>query len=138
MGYKIGLEGKLYRGTAGSTATTEVTNVKDLSDEIDADVAEISNRAGGGWKSYRPTLKDVNLSWNMLWDPACAHCLFFKNAFLNGTPIALAVLDGAGGKGLDADFYVTKWGRNEPLTEGMEVPVEVKITTENRAPAWPD
>ena len=62
----------------------------------------------------------------------------FKTAYFNNTAIALAVLDGEGGSGLDADFSVTNFTRNEPLEEAITVNVTVKPTYVTRAPTWVD
>ncbi len=61
-----------------------------------------------------------------------------KSAYFNNTPIAMAVLDGEGGSGLDADFSVTNFTRNEPLEEAITVNVTVKPTYVTRAPTWVD
>ena len=138
MAFKIGLEGKLYRGASGSTASSPVENVKDLSIDMDAQTATMSNRAGGGWESSRVSIRSLNITWSMIWNSADADCLFFKNALINGTVIALNILDDTGGKGPDGDFVISKFGRNEPLLEGMEISVEAKVNTTSRAPTWPD
>jgi DNA invertase Pin-like site-specific DNA recombinase len=59
-----------------------------------------------------------------------------KNAYFNNTAIALAILDGENGEGLDADFSVTNFSRSEPLEEAVTVSVTVKPTYSTRAPAW--
>ena len=38
-----------------------------------------------------------------------------QNAYFNNTAIALAILDGENGEGLDADFAIMKFSRDEAL-----------------------
>jgi len=138
--FKLGLDGKFYRGAAGTTASTLVENVKDVTLSIEKGTADITRRKSGKWRSTKTTLMDGTLEWEMVWDPDDADIVAIKDAFFNDTPIALAVFDAAppDGKGLDADFVITKFGRNEPLEEGMTVPVEAKPNDELRIPDWID
>ena len=49
----------------------------------------------------------------------------------------LLILDAAtGGQGLDADFMVTKFTREEPLDEAIVVKVTAKPTLSTRSPTW--
>lgn len=41
-----------------------------------------------------------------------------------------------GGEGLDADFSITNFTRNEPLEEAITASVTAKPTYSTRAPAW--
>jgi RNA-directed DNA polymerase len=59
-----------------------------------------------------------------------------KDAYFNNEPIALAILDGVGGEGLDADFSITNFSRKEALEEAITVSVTAKPTYSTRAPAW--
>ncbi len=52
------------------------------------------------------------------------------------TDEAFLQLDAASGKGIDADYEVVRWGREEPLRDMMRVPVTIKPTNVNRAPTW--
>jgi hypothetical protein len=72
----------------------------------------------------------------MVWNSDDAGFAAIKNAYLNGTAIALAILDGADGEGLDADFAITSFSRSENLEDAMTVSVTAKPTYSTRAPAW--
>ena len=134
--YKLGLEGKLYHGAAGSTANTELANVKDLTLNLESSEADVTTRANNGWRATVAALKDASIEWDMVWDADDAGFTAIKNAYFNGTPIALAILDGANGEGLDADFAITGFSRSEPLEEAMSVSVTAKPTYSTRAPQW--
>ena len=45
MAVVLGLDAVLYRGTAGTKATTEVTNVKDLTINLESGEADVTTRA---------------------------------------------------------------------------------------------
>ena len=51
MAIVLGLDAKLFRGTAGSQAATEVTNVKDLTLNLESGEADVTTRATQGWKA---------------------------------------------------------------------------------------
>ena len=133
---KLGLEGKLYHGTAGSTANTELKNAKDVTLNLESSEADVTTRANNGWKATFAALKDASIEWTMLWDPADTGFVAIRNAYFGNTAIALAVLDGENGEGLDADFAITKFSREEPLEEAMSVSVTAKPTYSTRAPQW--
>jgi len=138
MGVKIGLEGKLYRGTAGSTAGTEITNAKDVALKLNMSEADHARRGDAGWDSTSVATIGAELTFGMVYDSADASFVALKNAALNRTPLAFANLDGTGGKGMDADFVITGFGRDEPLKAGMTVPVTCKNNNDIRVPVWPD
>ncbi len=72
----------------------------------------------------------------MVWDTADAGFTAIKDAFFNNTEIGLQVLDGAAGSGLEADFSITNFSRNEQLEEALTVSVTAKVTYAGTAPAW--
>jgi hypothetical protein len=134
MATKIGLEAKLYRGTAGSQAATEMKNVKDLTLTVEKDEADISSRASS-WALVRAKMKKGSIDFKMNWDASDADCLAIKTAFFADTALAFFVTDGAG-TGLDADFEILKFAENQPLVTGQEVDVSIKPTYLTRYPAW--
>jgi len=139
MGIKLGMHCKLYFGVAGSTATTELTNVKDVTLNLETGEADVTTRGNQGWRAVVATLKSGSVEFEMVWDTGDAGFAALKNAYFGNTPIALAILDGAaagGGEGLDADFSVTNFSRSEPLEEAVTVSVTVKPTYSTRAPQW--
>jgi hypothetical protein len=134
--YKLGLEGKLYYGDAGATASNELKNAKDVTLNLEASEADVTTRGNNGWRATVAALKDASIEWSMVWDTEDAGFAAIKTAYLNGTSIALAVLDGADGEGLDADFAIISFSREEPLEDAMSVSVTAKPTYSTRAPQW--
>ena len=49
MAIVLGLDAKLFRGEAGTQATIEVTNVKDVSLTLESGEADVTTRAAQGW-----------------------------------------------------------------------------------------
>lgn len=133
--YKLGLEAKLFYGNAGAKAATELTNVKDVTLNLETGEADVTTRAAQGWRATAATLKDGSLEFTMVWDTEDEGFIAIKDAFFDNTPIALMVDDGAG-SGLDADFVVTNFSRSEPLEEALTVSVTCKPTYATRPPAW--
>lgn len=135
MAIVLGLDAKLLRGVAGATAATEVTNVKDLSLNLESGEADVTTRATVGWKASVATLKEASLEFGMLYDTEDADFTAFQEAYFSNTPLALFVTDGAGG-GLDADWSITGFSMEQNLEEAVTVSVTAKPTASTRAPTW--
>jgi len=131
----IGLDGKLYEGTAGSTADTEVTNAEDVTLSLSSVEVDITRR-GSTWEVSKPVLLTAELSFTLQKREGDTVRTALQNAFLNKTKIALYPKDRASGEGLDADFYVTGFSDNQPLKDKQTIEVTAKITDESRSPAW--
>ena len=136
MSIKLGMEAKLYYGAAGATAATELTNVKDVTLNLESGEADVTTRANAGWRATVGTLKTGSVEFEMIWDSDDLGFTAIKDAYFNNEPIALAILDEAGGEGLDADFSITSFSRKEALEEAITVSVTAKPTYSTRAPAW--
>jgi hypothetical protein len=136
MSIKLGMDAKAYYGEAGATATTELTNIKDLTLNLETGEADVTTRGNQGWRATIATLKDGSVEFEMIWDSGDAGFTAIKTAYFTNTPISLAILDGENGEGLDADFSITNFSRNEPLEEALSVSVTAKPTYSTRAPAW--
>ena len=133
--YTLGLEAKLFFGAAGSTATTEMKNVKDVTLNMETGEADVTTRAAEGWRLTAATLKEASVEFEMVWDPSDGGFAAIKEAYFKAEPLALFVSDG-NENGLDADFVVTSFSRSEPLEEALTVSVTCKPTLVNRAPTW--
>jgi len=142
MSIKLGMEAKLYRNTGTYEAPTwvEMTNVKDLTLNLEKGEADVTTRANEGWRATAGTLKEGSVEFEMVWDPTDEGFTAVKDAWFNGTSIELAVMDGDitvdGTQGLRATFAVISFTRNEPLEEAMSVNVSVKPTYAAHAPEW--
>ena len=137
MAIKLGLDAKLFRGTAGTQGTIEVTNVKDVSLSLESGEADVTTRKAKGWKLSVATLKEASLEITILYDTEDEDFLAFKEAYLSNTPLSLFITDGdTTAHGLDADFSVTGFTVDQPLEEAVTVKVTAKPTASDRAPVW--
>lgn len=146
----LGLDAKMYRQTTGTRAAwpatgtapdlEEMGNVKDVTINLETGEADVTTRGGSGWRQTASTLKDGTVEFEMIHDPGDTDFTAIKNAWLNGTNIAMAVLDGAsdtaGVQGLWADFQITNFSQSQPLEEAMTYSVTAKPARSDVAPAW--
>jgi hypothetical protein len=142
MSVKLGLDAKLYRNSSVYSTPTwaELTNAKDVTLNLEKGEADVTTRATNGWRATVGTLKDGSVEFEMVWDTQDAGFTAIKDAFFNGTPIDMAVMDGditaSGSQGLRAEFSVISFTRNEPLEEAITVSVTLKPTYSANAPTW--
>ena len=131
----LGLNCVLYRWEAGQTASTEMTNVKDVEMNLTTGEADITTRAANGWRAYAATLKEASLTFQMNYESHDADLKAIQTAFMNNSAIAFLVGDDKG-NGLDADFVITEFNIPQPLEEAVTVSVIAKPTLSTRAPSW--
>ena len=142
MAVKLGLDAKLFRntGTYAAPIWNEIKNVKDVTLNLEAGEADVTTRGNNGWRATVATLKDGSIEFEMVWDSADDDFTAIRDAFLNKTPLEMAVMDGdvltAGSQGLRASFMVTGFSRNEPLEEAISVSVTAKPTYSANPPSW--
>ncbi len=136
MGIRLGFQCKMYYGVAGAPASTEMANIGDAEFTLSKTEADVTTRGNLGWEATVGVIKQGDVSFDMIWDTDDPAFSFFLNAWLNDVPVAMKILDGEGGSGLDADFSVMDIGRGEQLKEAVRAKVKVKPTYSTRAPAW--
>lgn len=136
MSIKLGMDAKLYYGDSGSTASTEIDNVRDLTFNLSTQETDVTTRGNGGWVATQATLKEGSLDFSMIWDTSDAAFTAIQTAFFANDSIAFLVLDEEDGQGLDADFTITNFTRNENLTDAITVDVTAKPAYSTRAPEW--
>ncbi|MFO0225196.1 MAG: phage tail tube protein [Planctomyces sp.] len=141
MGIKLGLNAKLYRNTAASGSPTwnEVTNVRDVTLNLETGEADVSTRSSS-WRASVGTLKSASLEFEMVWDTADDDFAAIRDAFLNNTSVEFAVLDGGstapGTQGLRATMAIINFTRSEPLEEAIKVSVTAKPTYAAPPQTW--
>ena len=85
------------------------------------------------------TVTEATLNFEIVDEEGDAFLTAIKNAAMNDTRVALYALDVAkasGGEGLDADWYITEFSRDENNTEFVSYKVTAVLTDEDREPAW--
>jgi len=123
----LGMNAKIYHGTAGTTASTELTNVKDVTLNLEAGEADVTTRGNQGWRATAPTLRECTAEFEMQWKPGDTGFEAVKTAFLTAGTISLLVLTEEDGEGPDGDFSITSFSRSEPLEESITVSVTAKL-----------
>ena len=126
MARVLGMNCKAYYGTAGVSATTELTNIQDVTIDLSTESADITTRSNSGWKASLSTLKSGSVSFDMVYDTTDAGFTAISTAWEGSTEIAASFLDGASGTGLWSDFVVTNFSRNESLSEAVTVSVSLE------------
>jgi hypothetical protein len=139
MSRVLGMNAKLYRSAelledASSSDVSgatwiEISNVRDVTLNLETGEADVTTRANSGWKQTLPTLKDGSIEFEMVWDTADAGFAAIRDAWQNNDEIALAAMDGdidTAAQGLVGNFVITNFSRTEPLEDALKVSVTAK------------
>lgn len=119
-----GKDFKLYRNTDtpydNDPTWAEVTNVRDLTRNREKALADASTRASS-YRQQVPTLKDLSLDFQMVYDPDDTHLIAFEDAYEADELIELLILDGpistVGSKGIRFMGEVSNFTTNEALED---------------------
>lgn len=106
---KMGFEGLLYHGTAGSSAGTVITNCRDVTIGYTAEKGDTSVRGDGSGpivNSSRVVAIDHTLNFNMVNKSDDTDLDALLTAFAAGTPIAIKGKAFSGDKGPDFDYIL--------------------------------
>jgi hypothetical protein len=128
---RIGFEGKLYYGTAGSTAATELTIARDVSYKIESTSVDVTDRASIFEYSRTATVK-VGLEFEVNNDASNAFVAAVRAAATAGTAIAFRTRDYSSGYGLDGDFIVSL-DESQPLKDAQRIKVSAMPTNDLRS-----
>lgn len=135
MAKHAGKAEKLYRGTAGSTATTLMDNVADVTFDTSAGEIDVTTRGSGGWADYIDGVKDGTLTFRMFKDSDDADYQAVRAAYLAGTPLAFLVADDTGA-GWDLDCKVMGFSDSAPIADAAAVEVTCRPNCATRNPSW--
>jgi len=108
--YKMGFEGLIYYGAAGSTAATQITNSRDITITIDPEYGETTTRGSG---SAPPIVTQtvvalgVSIEWTMLNKTDDTTLDALQTAAAAGTAVALRTKDYSSGSGFDGDVTIS-------------------------------
>ncbi len=142
MGVRLGMEARLYRNTANfdNPVWVEVSNVKDVTLNLEKGEADVTTRANNGWRATVGTLKEASVEFQMVWDTEDEGFTAVQEGFFGNDPIEFAVMSGPmndpQSEGLRATFDVFSFTRNEALEEAIMVDVSIKPTYATHAPQW--
>jgi len=131
--YVLGMNAKLFYGAedAALAACTEITNVRDVTVNLEAGEADVTTRGNSGWRATAATLRECTVEFQMLWNQSDSAFQAIRNAYLNAGLVRLAPLTGAlstaGSEGPFGNFSITSFSRKESLEEGVTVDVTAKL-----------
>ena len=139
---RMGIEGQLFYGVAGSTASTLISNCRSPSYKIEQKKADTTTRANlqagstAAVTTERVVAVTYSIEWTMLQDEADTTLTALKGAAILGTAVALRSKDYASGTGIDGDFVV-----NYEKDESDEKEQTLKFTASTtdaggRLPTW--
>lgn len=135
MAKRMGFEGKIYYGTAGSTASTELTIVRDASYAFSNAEADISDRSSI-INLYDVGGVDFSLEFEINNQDTDAFVAAVRAAAIAGTAIAFRTRDKTAGWGVDGDFVVGI-DESQALRDAQRIKVTAKPTDKNgRLPTW--
>lgn len=107
---KMGFEGKIFYGAAGSTASTEITNSRDITYNMDPEKGDTTERGDGSAPpivTERVTARVVSIEWTMLNKTSDTTLEALRVAAYAGLPVAIRTKDYASGKGFDGDVTIS-------------------------------
>lgn len=135
MAKLMGFEGKLYWGSSGSTAATELTIARDVTYRFENDEADVSDRA-----SIINLMDVAGVSFSLEFEvnnqSSNSFIAAVRTAAAAGTPMAFKTRDVSAGYGVDADFIVSV-DENQALRDAQRLRVSAKPTDAGgRTPSW--
>ena len=136
---KRGFEGKLYIGTAGSAASTQLTERTDITLNLTSETAD-STAAGDGTavplKTEEVVAIAAEISWSMLYKTEDTNITTMVNAQVAGTAIAVKIMR----HGSDADYFdgdcFLDFGSGMPLSDNQKFEITAKPTRRHRVPVF--
>lgn len=110
---RAGYEARIFYGTAGTTATSPMPNVRDYSEDQSASFGNTTTR---GESSAPPiatalvAMLEWEATWTMINKTGDAGLVAVRAAAKAGTPLAIRTIEHTGGTGFDGDcvFSVSK------------------------------
>ena len=134
---KMGFEGELFYGVAGSTASTRIPNSRDITETFDIDEGPTTERGAGSvppLECTRVTGRKYGLEWQMVFKSDDTTLLALLAASVTGTPVAIRSKSFASGKGYDGDMNI-KWKHGKPLKGEQTIDFTGSPNDDARAPS---
>lgn len=133
--YLLGRDAKLYAGAAGSTPSTEIKDVKDLSISLNQDEVDVTTRTAAGWKATAGGLREAEISFDLLVAKSSTEGKLFLNAYKGGeggiaSYLALKIIDAVadGIFSFEADCLITECSMEQNLEDAIKFSVKAKPT----------
>lgn len=128
-------DAKMYYGTAGSTASTLLDTVGDVTYGAKKAEAVMQSRASR-FKMSKATLVEIDIDFTIDDVAGDTKLAALITAYQAHTPLAFLVKDATDGTGIDADFELIGMNREEKLDGGIQYKFAIKPTYVSRYPAF--
>jgi len=130
----MGYQAKLYHGTAGSTAATQILRAKDVELDPTVDYGETTDRGAGSTvprKDRSPVAQDVKITWSMNAKESDSSLTALLAAATNSTPtpVAIKYVNALTATLFDGDCYL-KAKDGSPLGGAVSYDFEAIPTTD--------
>jgi len=128
------------------------TNIRDVTINNELATADITTRAGGGYRQVAATLAEASIDFQIVYEPADAFFTNLKNSFENRYPMDIVFADGLVGSDLSStvgsplgtagviyfrsEFVITNFSINVGLEEAMTVDVSLQSGFSDNAPGF--
>lgn len=114
---KMGFQGEIYQGPAGTQAPNRITNRRDITETFDigeGDTTEAGDGTNPPIETSSVTSRKYGIEWNMLNKVGDTNLVSLMAAAVLGTPVAIRTKSYASGLGYDGDMII-KVKRGMPL-----------------------
>jgi len=131
----MGFEGELYYGAAGATASTKITNSRDITEDFGNEKGNTTVRGDGSAppiRTQRVTERTYSLNWQMTEKSNDATLTALKAAVAAGTPVAIRTKSYSSGTGVDGDMILSMQ-TGKPLNGEQTIDFTAEPNDDNRA-----
>lgn len=117
---QAGFNGRLFIGAedAGSSASAEVLDAKDVTINLTGETFETSSRRTAPWKAFIGGWKEWSADFGLVYENNVVVYDTLQAAFLASTVISVRMVDGEG-DGYYGNCLVTNFTKEEPLADAM-------------------
>ncbi len=122
MAESLGMDCKLYFNS------TELTNCRNVDVTRDKAQTDVTKRGNDGIRAQRTTLKELAISWEMIYDPTDANFTAIQTAYNTNSEDTVRVEDDAGNTILEATGYVKACNVAQPMEDASTVSVEFTVS----------
>lgn len=131
---KMGFEGEIFYGAAGSTATNRLENSRDITEEFKTTKSPTTGRGDGSappLKSVRVTEREYAFKFTMLVKDGDTYFAALMTASVAGTPVAIRTKSYSTGLGFNGDVVID-WSWGKPLNGEQTVDFSAEVNDDSR------
>ncbi len=136
---RMGFEGLIYQGSAGSTAATQMTNIRDITESFGTETGDTTVRGDGSSPpitTKRVTGRTYSLKFNMTEKSDDTSLAALKVAAAAGSPVAIRTKSYTSGTGIDMDMVITAVENGKPLKGEATLDFTLEPNDDNRTPQF--